>query len=200
MLVFWNQRLVVLAMPKTGSTALAAALRPHAALLITQPPRLKHMSLARFNRTLRPMLEETAGARFTTLCLVRDPRDWLGSWWRYRRRPGVELGPRSTAEVGFDQFVRDWCAPKRPPHADVDTQAGMLEPGPGQPAIDRLFRYDDQGAFLAHLEDALGLAIRLPQMNVSPVLATDLTDDTAAMLERAAAADFHLYRTLSPPG
>jgi hypothetical protein len=46
MLVFWKAKLVLLAVPKTGSTALEAAFGPWADAAFLNPPRLKHMTCA----------------------------------------------------------------------------------------------------------------------------------------------------------
>ena len=50
MLVFWKERLVFLAVPKTGTTALEGALAPKAALVFRDPPILKHTPLYRYRR------------------------------------------------------------------------------------------------------------------------------------------------------
>ena len=42
MLVFWRQRLVFLATPKTASTSIEEALAPIAAIVMLRPPQLKH--------------------------------------------------------------------------------------------------------------------------------------------------------------
>jgi hypothetical protein len=57
MLVFWKARLVLLAVPKTGTTALEAAFGPLADMAFLNPPRLKHMTLRRYRRQLAPILE-----------------------------------------------------------------------------------------------------------------------------------------------
>ena len=62
MLIFWKARLVLLAVPKTGTSAYEAALAPHAAIVVSDPPELKHAPVYRYNRFFRPMLEKM-GAR-----------------------------------------------------------------------------------------------------------------------------------------
>ena len=88
MLVFWNQGLVFLSVPKTGTTAWEEALAPHASIAVLDPPDLKHAPLYRYNRFFRPMFEKVgAGSRMETIAVVREPVSWLGSWYRFRRRP-----------------------------------------------------------------------------------------------------------------
>ena len=45
MLVFWKQKLVILSVPKTGTTAIEAALAPHADIVVSHPPEQKHAPL-----------------------------------------------------------------------------------------------------------------------------------------------------------
>ena len=52
MLVFWKARLVLLAVPKTGTTALEEAFLPWADASFLNPPRLKHMTVRRYRRQL----------------------------------------------------------------------------------------------------------------------------------------------------
>ena len=82
MLVFWEQKLAILATPKTGSTAIEAALDSLASISIQRPPVLKHTNVQRYHRFLGPYFEAASGDRFTVVALMREPRDWLGSWYR----------------------------------------------------------------------------------------------------------------------
>lgn len=194
MLVFWDQRLAFLATPKTGSTAIATALESMAAVSIQRPPLLKHTTVYRFRRFIGPYLEAASQDSFTVVALMREPRDWLGSWYRYRQRDGIEPS-RSTRGMSFDAFVRAWCSDPRPEFADVGSQARFLRPRHGA-GVDRLFRYEEIDSFVQFLEDRLGCEIILPRVNVSPAGATDLAPETLALLQVAAAEDYAMYETL----
>ena len=194
MLVFWDQRLAFLATPKTGSTAIAAALESLAAVSIQRPPLLKHTTVHRYRRFVGPYLEAASKDNFTLVAMMREPRDWLGSWYRFRQRE--ETDPlRSTAGMSFDDFVRGWCSDPRPAFADVGSQARFLRPRQGV-GVDRLFRYEEIDRFVAFLEERLDCEVILPRLNVSPKGATDLSPETEALLHEVAAEDFALYGTL----
>ena len=195
MLVFWDQRLAFLATPKTGSTAIAAALESLAAVSIQRPPLLKHTTVHRYRRFIGPYLEAASKDTFTLVALMREPTDWLGSWYRFRQREETEPA-KSTRDISFDEFVRAWCREDRPEFADVGSQGRFLRPRQGV-GVDRLFRYEAIGTFVHFLEDRLGCEIILPRLNVSPEGATELTSATAALLRAAAAEDFELYATLT---
>lgn len=194
MLVFWDQRLAFLATPKTGSTAIAAALESLAAVSVQRPPLLKHTTVHRYRRFIGPYLEAASKEEFTLVALMREPRDWLGSWYRYRQREETEPG-KSTRAISFDTFVRGWCSDPQPEFAAVGSQARFLRPRQGA-GVDRLFRYEQIGAFVEFLEDRLGCEIILPRLNVSPAGLTELSAETEALLHEVAAEDFALYADL----
>lgn len=195
MLVFWDQRLAFLATPKTGSTAIAAALESLAAVSIQRPPILKHTTVHRYRRFVGPYLAAASKAEFTLVALMRDPRDWLGSWYRFRQRDDTQP-EKSTRGMSFDEFVQAWCRDPQPEFAAVGSQGRFLRPRRGE-GVDRLFRYEDIGGFVEFLEDRLGCEILLPRLNVSPVGTTDLSAATETLLRTVAAEDFALHATLT---
>jgi hypothetical protein len=195
-LVFWDQRLAFLATPKTGSTAIAAALESLASVSIQRPPLLKHTTVHRYRRFVGPYLEAASKDQFTLVALMREPRDWLGSWYRFRQRDDTDPA-RSTRDMSFDDFVRAWCQSPRPEVAEVGSQGKFLRPRQGV-GVDQLFRYEAIGTFVHFLEDRLGCEITLPRLNVSPAGTTELSAATETLLHDVAAEDFALYRTLLP--
>ena len=196
MLVFWEQRLAILATPKTGSTAIESALEPLATMAILRPPVLKHTPVQRFHRFIGPYLEVTSGEPFTLVALMREPRDWLGSWFRYRQRDeGVEPA-KSTAGMTFDRFVNAWCDDPQPDFAAVGSQAKFLQPK-AEKGLDHLCRYEEIDTFVHFLEDRLGCEIVRPRLNVSPPGDLHLSPETERRLRKAAARDYALYETLS---
>lgn len=195
MLVFWDQKLAFLATPKTGSTAIEAALESLSAVVVQRPPVLKHTNVQRFHRFLGPYFEVASGYPFTVCALMREPRDWLGSWYRYRQREdGVE--PRkSTVGKSFDEFVLAYCSDTQPEFAAVGSQAQFLKPRKER-GVDHLFRYEDIGRFVVFLEDRLNCEIILPRLNVSPLASLELNPATEAKLRSYAAEDFRIYNAI----
>lgn len=192
MLILWEPRLTFLATPKTGSTAIEAVLEPFAALLATRPPLLKHTTLYRYQRFIAPYLRAASGDDFTTVAMIREPRDWLGSWFRYRRREGVDPD-KSTAAMSFEDFVRAYTAKDRPAFADIGAQAQFLKPK--DRPVDHMFRHDRMETLTSFLEDRLGRRIDLPRLNVSPPGDLALSNDAEALLRAALAADYEIYES-----
>ncbi len=199
MLVFYKARLVILSVPKTGTTSLQAALQPYADMAITDPPILKHAPLYRYNRWIRPMFKQVCNVELEVAALMREPVDWLSSWYRFRQRPHLDGKPTSTKDITFDTFVRDYCRGERPAYADVGSQAKFLEPQPNGCKVDHLFSYEHIDTYHSFLKQRLDIDFELPQKNVSPRLDQSmltLSEKTAAIYRRKFAADFDLYASL----
>ena len=194
MLVFWRQRLVFLATPKTASTAIEQVLAPQAAVVVLRPPQLKHANAQKYRRTMAPFLGDAKGEEFMLTALMREPRDWLGSWYRYRQRR-EETADKSTAAISFDEFVAAYCRPDQPEFAKVGNQATFLAPEGHRP-VEYIFAYERMGDFIRFLEKRLGLTIDLPRVNISQAGELALTAATEALLRRHCARDFALYAGL----
>lgn len=200
MLVFSKHKLVFLSVPKTGTTAWQAALAPHASMIVSDPPELKHAPIFRYNRFFRPALEKFIGPDLHVIAVMREPIDWLGSWYRYRQRPFLNGSPASTAGLSFDDFVRDYMQDQQPRHANVGSQSKFLEPQRNGTAATHLFRYDDQEGLARYLESRLGSRVITERLNPSRTQPLPLSRTTKAALLRKYAADFHLYNGIGPDG
>lgn len=197
MLLFWKAKLVVLAVPKTGTTALEEALLPHADAAILNPPDKKHVTARRWRSQLAPFFENKGGRRLETLAVIREPVDWLGSWHRYRARPEIAGSPASTAGLSFDAFVEGWLADPEPEFARVGRQSRFVSDAAGTVIVDHLFRYEALEDAVAFLEERLHRKLSLPRRNVSPRGPTALSPALEARLRREAAADFALWDGLA---
>jgi hypothetical protein len=193
MLVFWKQRLVMLAVPKTGTSAYATALGPLASMVVSDPPELKHAPVYRYNRFFRPMFEKVGGEDMELLAVIREPVSWLGSWYRYRQRAFLEGKPTSTRDMSFDDFCQAYAQGDRPPFANVGSQAKFVEPRPNGVSVTHLFKYENQSGLIGFLEDRLGVTLDLPRENVSPRRDTDLSAATEEKLRRKCAEDFDIW-------
>lgn len=197
MIVFWKEKLVILAVPKTGTSALAQVLGPQADIVVSDPPELKHAPVYRYNRFFRPMFEKACGEKnLELMAIMREPVSWLGSWYRYRQRPFLDGKPTSTKGMSFDEFVGEYVKDDRRAFANVGSQAKFLEPRPNGTKIAHLFRYEDFSSAVDFLEQRLNRTIELPQVNVSTAQDLTLSKHIQAALHDACQADFELYASL----
>lgn len=197
MLIFSKEKLALFSVPKTGTTAVEAALHQHASIAIQTPPELKHMPVYRYNRFMRPMVEKFIGEDIESIAVIREPVSWLGSWYRYRSRPFLNGKPTSTAGISFENFVEAYLSPSKPPFANVGAQSKFLEPRPNGTAIDKLFRYEEFASYIDYLETRLQRKIELPRANVSPIAPVSLPVALEKKLRRNLGSDFSLWETLS---
>ncbi len=193
MLIFHGAALVFLAVPKTGTTAIEAALAPRASMVLRDPPILKHANVARYNAVIKPFFEKAGGPPHETVAVVREPVDWLASWYRYRHRQELAGTPRSTRGMDFDAFAAAYASETPPEFASVGSQARFVQDATGACDVTHLFRYEQQALLIAFLEDRLSCKIALQRMNVSPQVPIRIGREAEAHLRQACAPEFDLW-------
>lgn len=193
MLVFWDEALVFLAVPKTGTTALQVALTGSASVVFRKTPKLKHVTATTYRTNVLPLLGKFGHRNFETIAVIREPISWLGSWYRYRQRDAIKGTSRSTQGISFDDFVQAAVLAEPPGFAAVGSQARFLTDEDGNLAVTHLFRYERMDDLVAFLEQRLNIALSLPRLNVSPAAGLTLTATTEARLRNLHAAEFALW-------
>ena len=196
MLIFVKPRIVLLSVPKTGTTALEQALSERAEIAFRGRPEIKHLNLRQYINKIKPLLAPLGGAPFQTVAVVREPLDWLGSWYRFRARDALIGHPNSTAHLPFAQFVQDYLHPgERAPHARLGRPSEFLIDNDDRIAVDHIFRYEAMPALLDFLAARLEQTITLPRANVSPPATTDLDAETRARLRTALAPEYAIWES-----
>lgn len=198
MLVFFRQNLAMLAVPKTGSTAYAMALRPRADIVFSG--QRKHVTAVFFHRKFAPFLKDAFDFTPERLAVIRDPLDHARSWYRYRQRDEVK-GKRSTRGMSFDAFLDAAISDSPPPCAGIGSQASFLTlPRRKIVPVHHLFAYDAQDRLKGFLEERFGRMIELKPHNVSPPIEAEASADALARFRAARAEDFALYERVRAAG
>ncbi|MCB9992910.1 MAG: hypothetical protein H6873_04545 [Hyphomicrobiaceae bacterium] len=165
MLIFDDAKLVYLANPKTGTTAIERAFGKYANRTLSSQFG-KH---ARFPALQRKMPE--IAKTYDIVTVVRDPLDTLYSWYRYRSRGFVVPKARRTTQISFADFFGLWCSADPPELARVSTSVEFVLDRAGE-IENRLtiFKYEDIDILHDHLQRRLNLPSRSPlrRVNVSP--------------------------------
>lgn len=200
MMVFARHSLAFLAVPKTGTTALEAALRPHASLEVSDPPHLRHMNRGVFAANWQPFLEERFGTPLDTCAVLRAPLERLGSWYRYRELPEFDDTPLSTAGISFDDFIEGILAVERPGFAQIGSQDRFAMDDKDRVRITHLFDYAQLDIAVEFLSDRLDRDLDLPRANVSPHRALELDPGLTSALRAARAREFALYDRVAASG
>jgi hypothetical protein len=199
MMILWKERLAFLAVPKTGTTAIEAALAPYADISFRRPPAVKHMTHQRFNRFIRPYLKKEGAEDMELFAVMREPVSWLGSWYRYRQREELQDSPNSTKGISFDDFVSAYLQNQnRPAYAQLGSQARQLSISRDRVGLDLLLRYENMPRLVTFLSERLGQKINLNSYNVSPEMEISLSPATRAQLRQKHALDFETYESIAP--
>jgi hypothetical protein len=193
MLYFKKRNLVLFATPKTASTALEVALTPHADIALQGDPLIKHCTFHRYKWRFEKFLMIFTQTPPETVALIREPEDWLGSWFRFRYGNWLDGTPRSTKGMTFDEFVTAYLGPTPPPFANVGSQAAFLGHPFNDSHVQTLWRYDALPAFQEWVQGELGVTVDVPQANVSPRFGTMLSNELRDRLRAQCARDYELY-------
>lgn len=193
MLYFLKAGLVLLATPKTGSTALEQALAPKADIVLQGDAQIKHCTFQRYQWRMEKFIQIFVPDAPETAALIRHPEDWLSSWYRFRHGAWLDGTPRSTRGLSFDAFIEGYLAEPQQPFAAVGRQARFLTHPKNGTKVDHIFRYEAMPAFVAFLEHRLGLPITLDRVNTSPDWEVTLSPALRARLEAQFTEDYALH-------
>lgn len=194
MLIFWEKRLVFLATPKAGSTAIEAALESLANVTVQRPSPLKHTDLRAYRMFIEPWLRNVTGEEFTTVALMREPVGWLQSWYRFLLRDDIDDPDHAMIGVTFAQFAQDYAGPDSEFRRRIGSQSQFLTHDGDR--ADRIFRYEEMDQFTHFLEDSLDCAISLPRVNVPPAVDVTLDHRHEQALREFMRQDIELYDSL----
>lgn len=199
MMVFIKEKLVFFATPKTASTSIEMALGTTCDIRISKIPNAKHTPYRKYQRLLEPFIMTLTGDEPDTVAVIREPVDWLGSWYRYRSRDALAGSPNSTANISFDTFVEGYLSESPPQYARVGSQARFMSDKDGIIGMSHLFRYDDIDGLVRFLQNRVKKNFTLGHANPSPKADLKLSPDLHLALKNVQAQDFELYERLSPP-
>ncbi|MDK3019057.1 hypothetical protein [Pseudodonghicola flavimaris] len=198
MLVFSQENLAFLAVPKTGTTALELALKPRADVIFAK--QRKHITAQRFHKQVAPFLDKCLSIRPERLAVMREPEEQIRSWYRYRRREKLRSEDTAIGLLSFNDFVRDVIRETPPRHAVIGSQFRFLTSAEGDLLVHHLFAYEDQPQLLGFLGGRFGKTIELKRRNVSPKAEAPLDPEVRTELRRARAEEFALYDRLMAAG
>ncbi|WP_420587073.1 sulfotransferase family 2 domain-containing protein [Ruegeria sp.] len=190
MLVFYKERLAFLAVPKTGSTAYHTALCERADFVVTDPPDLKHAPVRRYDRFFQNIFRKMYDTEMEIMAVVREPIDWLGSWYKFRSRDDRIGHPHSTRDMSFDEFVQAYMQSPRAEFADVGSQSQFFRTRSNGRGARHVFKYENQDKILDFLQTRLNMQIELKQENVSPPRDLILSPETEQKFRKRHAAEF----------
>lgn len=212
MLFLHRANLVILSQPKTGTSALQRTLGRHASIAFNNPPTYKHVRFRKFEAVVAPLIERMSGlgrSEYEVVSVMREPLDWLGSWYRYRAREALSGGggkasERFTGTITFEEFLEAACLPpkQRPAYARVGIPCGVAMAGPDKLGVDRLFPYEDMSGLFELVQSNMNKKFKIKTANVSPTPPKPMKISSAVeeKVRKAFAYSFELHASLSRDG
>ncbi len=197
MLIFLDRNLTFLAVPKAGSTAFETALRPFASIDVRSPPNHRHITARRYRKAWGPFLKRVWDAEPETMAILREPRERLESWYRYRH---TGTRAKSTAEMSFEEFVRASLSDDPPEPARIGMQDTFTCDHDGRVLVDHLFAIEHPEPLHAFLAGRFDEPVHIPARNVSDQTDVTLSPETEGALIEARAREYALYETVAETG
>ncbi len=208
MLLAPEKGFVLLSPPKTASTSIEQAFRPYSDVSMQRNP-FKHTRYDEFQRFLQPWLDAKGFPRdsYEVVCVVREPIEWLNSWWRYRSREGLARPShpehrKYAGHLSFEQFARAYME-SHPGERSVKGDKRFARVGrpskfakslPGEPEVDRIFRYERLDLLVGYLCGKVGEEVAVGFRNVSPERSFSLSEGCERELRRFLAPEYELYK------
>jgi hypothetical protein len=193
---------IVLSMPKCASTSLHEALTPICDIRFRG--RMKHVDHAFVAQWVVPMLAARAApARFQPriLSLMRDPVEWLYSWYRYAYggEPPAEPKPSKPHYARFADFLDAYFSNRPPRVGGVHRQSDFLRGRDGSLDGIEVFRHEQNARLVAELEALAGAPIALKVTHRSRARQQDDLDGIDLdELRRRLADEYAIYDSIAP--
>lgn len=201
MLISTKKKFVFLSNYKCASTSIESVLKEHCELILTGP-KFKHLPIDKFNKYIKPLLETMGFYDFETYCIVRDPIDYVFSWYRYRQRDELKKvkSIRYTGDVTFDQFVKEVCSEDSAPYSILgdppENQHLFVGYKNGKFKVDNVYTLDNIKLFSKDMYDKFDIDIDIPNKNVSSKREFDLSDESWVLFEETFKNDIQMYKSL----
>lgn len=207
MLIFANEGLIVFSVPKTGTTSIDKAIGKKATIRLsgTQNNGLKHINAKKFNKWSMTLKKEFPDQKFVSCCVIREPLDWISSWFRYRSREEIKDTERYTGNLTFDEYLSKLCdksESKKSSTAFLRGQSKFII-RKNKVEINRIFPYEKIDNFIEFLSEKLNRKIELPMKNVSPELSKsklEISNETLERLKPFISLDLNIYNAILKMG
>jgi hypothetical protein len=175
MLISTEKQFLFVANTKTASTSIEHALIEHAEIHRGGSPARKHIGIHQVYHLYDVLFSQPAHHpdRYFKFGVMREPLDWISSWFRYRK--GNQVAAPLPAEMTFEAFwqQQDWNI--RTPEGWKYLQRHLFcAPAGGPVLMDVIIPYPQLEAMFAEICAALGVKATLSRQNVSTWQAADV--------------------------
>lgn len=193
--------------PKCASTSIEKALDSYCDIRMSKPSAIKHINARTFNDYFLPMYQHLVPtSNIETVCLIRNPIDWLFSWYRYRSRLELANNAHSnsqnyTGHINFNEFIEGYLSKgRKPSYAQVSSQYSFIKDSNNNVGIDLIFPFERLDLLLHYFEKKLNTTLEPQRLNVSPSQTISLDSSLQNKLFEYLQDDFDLYERAKAQG
>jgi len=193
-----------LCMPKCASTSIESVLKKYSELSVSGDPRLKHINAKKYKEYIVPIYQDIIpDAKIEVFCMMREPMDWLNSWYRYRARKEL-ANPRHpqhknyTGNMSYEDFLLAYLESDRPPYARVGSQYNFITLPNGDIGVDKIFNIDSIDKVEKYISQKVGEKIKIPQKNVSGKISkkVNIPNELEKKIKDLLKNDYDLYESI----
>jgi hypothetical protein len=196
-----------LCMPKCASTSIEQAIKPFFNINFAGSPNTKHINAQFFFESLHSIhLKLHPRVKIESFCLMRDPLDWIESWYRYRSRNQLKNKnnrdhQRYTGEMSYDEFIKEYISKrKRKPFASIDRQYNFLAMNDGEIGVDHIIPMNRMDLVSDFLSKKIGREIKIQNKNISPKSDLSLDIELEKKLRQHLLEDIAMYEFIETHG
>lgn len=194
MLIGVKKRFVFIANSKTASTSIEAMLTPFAEINRIGSPKRKHISWQQCREEYGFVFDNPlyAPETFFRFGVIREPAEWIRSWYNYRFTQGASVAARFKNERSFEEFWAsdDWVKRKSQQSKFIDAD--------GISRFDLIIPLERLSEALPLVQGTLDIpASPLPRENKSKFSLSrkDIHHELIAEINDYYAADYALWET-----
>lgn len=197
MLISVEKRFVFIANTKTASTSIEHILIPYCEVFRSGTPQRKHITLHETIQSYRFLFGQPNHVpnRYFKFGVMREPLDWIGSWYRYRK--GNQVQSPLPASMTFADFwaAKDWNILLK--NNEPNLQRRMFVGPKGGVIADVIIPYHRLDEMLREILGLLRIPYDLPRENVSKIVTPpDIPEEMLPELREFYAADYALWNRL----
>jgi len=188
-------------MPKCASTSVETAIKELCKISFSGKPRIKHLNAQVFSEKILPICQSLSGSdrKIESFCLMRDPLEWVKSWYCYRARnqlknPCHPNHNNYTGNISYNDFIKAYISKgKKRSFSKIKTQYDFLKLGNGQIGVDHIFPLDRINLVEKFLSEKTKTVITIPKVNISPKKPIILEQGLEEELRQYLAKDISIY-------
>ena len=194
MLIGIEKRFIFVSNTKSASTSVEKALSPFSEVILGGTPKEKHISirdfLANADQFVGGYLNDFDPDEFFKFGIMRDPLEWIGSWYRYRI--SNKVADPLPKNMSFEEFWerRDWNVVKR--DGSPFLQCDKFCDNQGKPMVDVIIPFNDLPNFFGKICNELGIDSPLGKLNISNRKELEVPQDILEELMQHYAKDYEL--------